>query len=200
MVYPSSFLLNFTTYQDVRDDVRVVVVEAGANLLGSFDSHLQSYVKRKFESRRIEVMTCSAVKRVCAETVELERTLSPEELAHLPSSSPQTVVTELPFGICVWATGNEALDFVKSLRLSSVTGGSGRGRILVDDHLRVLDDSIPFHRDIFALGDCAADKDRPLGLLAQVWKIGRPNAVLLIYIYLCTLFPHVLSRTLYLTY
>ena len=154
--------------QDVRDDVRVVIVEAGSNLLGSFDSHLQSYVKKKFESRRIEVMTCSAVKRVCAETVELERTLTEEELAALPPSSPHTVVTELPFGICVWATGNEALDFVKSLRLSSIAAGSGRGRILVDDHLRVTDDSIPFHRDVFALGDCAADKDRPLGLLAQV--------------------------------
>ena len=59
--------------QDMRKHVRVVIVEAGENLLGSFDSHLQSYVKRKFESRQIELMTCCAVQRVCPESVLLER-------------------------------------------------------------------------------------------------------------------------------
>merc|ERR1712015_398975 len=76
--------------------------------------------------------------------------------------------TEVFFGLCLWATGSDTLDFVKSLQLKSVIRGPGRGRILIDDQLRIHDDSIPFHRDVFAIGDCAANFERPLGLLAQV--------------------------------
>ena len=136
-----------------------MIVEASENLLGAFDSSLQSYVKRKLETRRIEVMTCSIVKEVCAESVLLEHRYA--------DGSPPTIDV-LPFGICVWATGNQPLDFVKSLGLASFTSGPDHGRILIDEHLRIVDDSVPNYRDIFALGDCAADKDNPLGLLAQV--------------------------------
>ena len=41
--------------------------------------------------------------------------------------------TRLPFGLCVWSTGNAPLDVVKSLGLEL----SRDGRILVDDKLRV---------------------------------------------------------------
>ena len=143
--------------------MRVVIVEASENLLGAFDSSLQSYVKRKLETRRIEVMTCSAVRQVCAESVLLDQKKVVEGSEELATST-----FTLPFGICVWATGNQALDFVKSLGIASLTAGPGRGRILIDDHLRIVDESIPSHREIFALGDCAADKEKPLGLLAQV--------------------------------
>ena len=136
-----------------------MIVEASENLLGAFDSSLQSYVKRKLETRRIEVMTCSIVKEVCAESVLLEHRYA--------DGSPPTIDV-LPFGICVWATGNQPLDFIKSLGLASLASGPGRGRILIDDHLRIEDESIPHHRDIFALGDCAVNKEKPLGLLAQV--------------------------------
>ena len=77
-------------------------------------------------------------------------------------------IETLPFGICVWATGNQCLEFTKSLNLSSLTSGPGRGRIRIDGHLRIVDESIPNREDVFAIGDCAADKDVPLGLLAQV--------------------------------
>ena len=68
----------------MRKHVRVVIVEAGENLLGTFDSHLQRYVKRKFETRKIEMMTCSTVQRVNPESVQLEQKVAneqnPEEL------------------------------------------------------------------------------------------------------------------------
>ena len=138
----------------------MAIVEAGENLLGAFDSSLQSYVKRKLETRQIEVLTCSVVKQVCGDSVLLEQ-------RNAVDGAPPT---ELPFGMCVWATGNQPLDFVKSLGLASFTSGPDHGRILIDEHLRIVDDSVPNYRDIFALGDCAADKDNPLGLLAQVQK------------------------------
>jgi len=152
-------------YKDMRKHVRVVIVEAGENLLGSFDSHLQSYVKRKFQSRQIELMTCSAVQRVCTESVLLARRFVDEDK---PAGELRTEIETLPFGICVWATGNQCLEFTKSLRLSSVPTGPARGRILIDGYMRIVDESIPNHEDVFSLGDCAADKDNPLGLLAQV--------------------------------
>jgi len=151
-------------YKDMRKHVRVVIVEAGENLLGSFDSHLQSYVKRKFESRQIELMTCSTVQRVCPESVLLEHKFADDERP----GELRTEIQTLPFGICIWATGNQCLEFTKSLKLASVPAGPSRGRILIDGHMRIVDDSIPNHEDVFSLGDCAADKDQPLGLLAQV--------------------------------
>lgn len=149
-------------YKDMRKDVRVVIVESGQNLLGSFDSHLQTYVKRKFESRNIELMNCSTVQMVCAESVLLERKFEDAQ------GEKRSEIETLPFGICIWATGNQCLEFTKSLNLSSLTSGPGRGRIRIDDHLRIVDESIPNRKDVFAIGDCAADKDVPLGLLAQV--------------------------------
>ena len=153
-------IFSFPTIQELRGDVRVAIVEAGENLLGAFDSSLQSYVKRKLETRQIEVLTCSVVKQVCGDSVLLEQ-------RNAVDGAPPT---ELPFGMCVWATGNQPLDFVKSLGLASFTSGPDHGRILIDEHLRIVDESVPNYRDIFALGDCAADKDNPLGLLAQVQK------------------------------
>ena len=66
---------------------------------------------------------------------------------------------EVSFGVCVWSTGNCALDMVRSLSLPL----SSDGRILVDDRLKVAG-----LEDVFALGDCAVSQSRPLEMLAQV--------------------------------
>ena len=65
----------------------------------------------------------------------------------------------VPFGVCVWSTGNTALDFVRDLGLAM----SKDDRILVDGRLRVND-------DVYAMGDCAVDPDNPLPMIAQVAK------------------------------
>ena len=66
---------------------------------------------------------------------------------------------EIPFGLCVWSTGNVALDFVKEIKLPLTRDQ----RIVIDPHLQ-----IEGQPGIFAIGDCAANPQRPLAMLAQV--------------------------------
>ena len=67
--------------------------------------------------------------------------------------------TEVPFGVCVWSTGNTALDFVRQLGLPL----SRDGRILVDAQLAVQG-----AQDVYAMGDCAVNPQDPLPMIAQV--------------------------------
>ena len=69
--------------------------------------------------------------------------------------------TEVPFGVCVWSTGNTALDFVRQLGLPL----SRDGRILVDAQLAVQG-----AQDVYAMGDCAVNPQEPLPMIAQVIK------------------------------
>ncbi len=128
-------------YPRVAGLARVVMVEASDRLLGSFDQALSAYTRRHFLREGIEVRTASAVKRVEEHEVFFadDRTLG--------------------FGLAVWAGGNEPVPLVRELGLATHRDG----RLQVDGHLRVPD------RDgVYALGDCAADRDHPLPATAQV--------------------------------
>lgn len=128
-------------YPDLAKSYKVILIEAGQHLLGAFDETLSTYVEKLFKRRNITFLTGESVKKV----------------------NYNSVVTgsgnELPFGVCVWSTGNIALDLVKNLGLEL----SRDGRILVDETLKVAG-----HQDVYALGDCAVSRSQPLAMLAQV--------------------------------
>jgi len=128
-------------YPDLAGSYNVVMVEAGKHLLGAFNEKLSNYVEKLFQKRNITFLTGESVKIVNENSVTIGSG------------------RELKFGVCVWSTGNTALDFVRQLQLPL----SRDGRILVDDRLRV-----PGHQGVYALGDCAVSEDRPLAQLAQV--------------------------------
>lgn len=128
-------------YPDLTGTHSVVLVEAGNHLLGSFDSSCSRYVESLFKKRNIVMMTGKSVTKVGKHHVELN------------------TGDRLEFGVCVWSTGNTALEFIKDLGLPL----SQDGRVLVDQYLQVEGET-----DVYALGDCAVAKDRPLAMLAQV--------------------------------
>ena len=72
-----------------------------------------------------------------------------------------TTAETTAFGVCVWSTGNTALDFVRQLDLPL----SKDGRIRVDDKLQVEG-----HYGVYAIGDCAANPNEPLPMIAQAAK------------------------------
>ena len=111
--------------------------------LGTFDDSLSGYVEKLFAKRNVNVLTGSAVAKVEGNTVTL------------------TSGKEIPFGVCVWSTGNKALDFVQNLGLHL----SKDGRILVNENLKVEGPE-----DVFALGDCAVQHENPLPMIAQAAK------------------------------
>ena len=75
-------------------------MEAGQHLLSSFDSSLSSYMESVFRERRVTLLTGRSVARVGGNSVQL--------------SDGENI----SFGVCVWSTGNQALDFVRNLGLS----------------------------------------------------------------------------------
>lgn len=127
-------------YPDLAKKHQIIIVEAGDHLLGSFNEALSKYVEKKFTSRNITTLIGESVQRVEGNSVVLK--------------SGKTI----PYGACVWSTGNKELDFVKDLGLNL-----DHGRIVVDSCLRVSG------RDsVYAIGDCARIDGMPLAMLAQV--------------------------------
>lgn len=128
-------------YPELSSSYEVVVIEASDHLLGSFDESLIEYVEKTLRKRNVNMMIGESVKEVKDDIVVLNSG------------------REIPFGICVWSTGNAALDFVKKSGLSL----SIHNRILVDAKLRVDGKD-----SVYAIGDCAVSASKPLALLAQV--------------------------------
>jgi len=129
------------SWPELAPYARVVLVEALGRLLSSFDEALAEYTRRHFGREGIEVRTGAKVKRVTRDGVELEEG------------------DFLPCGMVLWAGGNAPMPFIKSLGQPL----SPRGRLLVDSHLRLPDQS-----GVYALGDCASTPEPALPATAQV--------------------------------
>lgn len=122
---------------------RVTMVEASGRVLGSFSRNLSDYTMKLFASRNINLMMGVSVKEVHQHSLML--------------SNGQV----LPFGMCVWSTGNEMIPFIKNLPFDR---DQRTGRLLVDEYLRV---SSPC-KSVYAIGDCAMERTNPLPATAQV--------------------------------
>ena len=64
----------------------------------------------------------------------------------------------IPFGLCVWSTGNTPTDFIKTLTVPK----DRTGRVRVDQYLRVKGET-----NIFGIGDCATREEIVLPQTAQ---------------------------------
>jgi NADH:ubiquinone reductase (non-electrogenic) len=120
---------------------RVVLVEAGPRLLGSFDEALSEYTRRHFQREGVEIRTGSPVARI--------------EEAEIFFQDGRT----LSRGLVIWAGGNAPVPLIGEMGLET----RADGRLVVDDYLRV-----PERGNVYALGDCAACGEPPLPATAQV--------------------------------
>ena len=127
-------------YPDLKTFSTVTLVEAGPQILSSFDQQLSKYVIDRFARREINVKTGVAVKSL-------------EGKAAVLSDG-----SYLPFGLMVWSAGLQPIKFVGSLDMEK----GPTGRILTDRTLRVKGEE-----DIFAFGDCAVVEEEPLPPIAQ---------------------------------
>ncbi|MCZ6725774.1 MAG: FAD-dependent oxidoreductase [Acidobacteria bacterium] len=120
---------------------RLVLLEAGERLLGSFDHALSEYTRRHFQREGIEVRTGSPVARIESSEIFFEdgRTLR--------------------YGLVIWAGGNAPVPLIADLGLPTASDG----RVIVDRYLRVST-----RANVYAVGDCAACGDPPLPATAQV--------------------------------
>ncbi|MDW8466978.1 MAG: FAD-dependent oxidoreductase [Chloroherpetonaceae bacterium] len=128
-------------FPHIIGDARITLLEAGNQILSTFDAKLRSYTMKVFARQNVEVRTNSFVRKVTPRSVVLA---SGEELC---------------YGLLVWLTGNAPSPFVLQLPFEH----SRTGAILTDGYLRVKGET-----NIFAAGDCATIEDDPQPATAQV--------------------------------
>jgi len=144
-------------YPDMVKYVRVTLVEAGSSLLGPFDSALQEYTKTLFQGRDIDVLLDTSVQSVeDYDGVDSEG----KAFQFIGKRAILSDGNKLPFGTMVWSAGLKPVKFTDSLDIPK----DKRGRILVDEYLRVKG----YEGSIWAVGDAAICEKRPLPQLAQV--------------------------------
>ena len=105
----------------------MVLVHAGAELLPELGDALGAYARTKLGARGVEIRTASHVREVTATEVRLDDG------------------TVIPSRFVVWTAGTMPHPLLGCLPV-----GLQRGRVVVDEHLRV-----PGATGVWALGDCA---------------------------------------------
>jgi NADH dehydrogenase len=111
------------------DRVRVVLVNAGDQILKGLDSSLVNAATRRLASQRIEVINDAKVEEVRPDAVAI--------------SDGRTIPTQT----IVWAAGIEPPPLVSDLDVQK----DQRGRILIDQYLRVKG-----RPGVYAVGDCTS--------------------------------------------
>lgn len=129
------------TYPELRPFVKITLFEAAKTILNSFDEELRHYTRELFTRNEISVRLGTPVEEIGEDYMKLK--------------GGEIVRT----GMVVWSTGNGPSDLINSM-----TSEKDRaGRLLTDDHLRVME-----HPEIFALGDCATIAGSSLPQTAQL--------------------------------
>jgi NADH:ubiquinone reductase (non-electrogenic) len=128
-------------YPHLVDKVCISIVEAGKEILGSFDEKLRQYATDAFRRQRIRILTESPVIEVGATSITLADGAT------------------LEYGLLLWTTGNGPTPFALGLSLET----DGRGRIVVDEFFHAKGSE-----NVYAIGDCSVGEQAPLPATAQV--------------------------------
>ncbi|KEG10973.1 putative NADH dehydrogenase [Trypanosoma grayi] len=122
---------------------KVTVLEAG-EVLGTFDLRVREWGMRRLDTLGVRIVKGAVV------AVNEKEVIAKDGSVY-------------PTGLVVWGTGVGPSALTKDLNVDRTS----RGRISIDDHLRVLWKGKPIP-DAYAIGDCAANETLPLPTLAAV--------------------------------
>ena len=128
-------------YTQLVAQARITLVEAGREILNTFDEKLRRYATDVFRRERISVLTGSPVVKVEPKTIRL---------------ADGSMVA---YGLLLWSTGNAATAFGAAIDLPK----DKQSRIIVDEFFRVKG-----HENIYSLGDCSVIEQSPLPATSQV--------------------------------
>lgn len=128
-------------FHHLADEVRITVLEAGTQLLSTFDAALRAYTHSLFRRQGIDVRLNAPVTLVSDTELELDDG------------------SRLPYGFLLWSTGVGPNSLVKNLPFPKTQSS----RIIVDEFLRVKG-----YSNIYAIGDCATTETVDLPATSQV--------------------------------
>ncbi|KAI9331321.1 hypothetical protein BDR26DRAFT_912491 [Obelidium mucronatum] len=146
-------------YPNLRPHVSMTIYDVGKKILGAFDDKLSQYARDRFTRKGITLKLGEGVKEVHKTHFILQGG------------------AKVDYGLLVWSTGLSPVTLVKQMTDAGTGNGSNvanaardasMGRLLTDEHFRVLDGNSKPMEGVYALGDCATVKDRHLPCTAQV--------------------------------
>lgn len=142
---------------------KVTIVDSKDHIHNFYDRSISKEMRRFFLRKNLEIISGATISKVSSGELQYtskEATEGPD--AKSASSSAASVVT-LPFGLCVWSTGNAIHPLAADLRRKLGEEVQSNERALVCDlRLRVHG-----AEDIYALGDCATVDQ---GMLLKKWS------------------------------
>ena len=151
-------------YQHLSEDIEVMLIHGGDELLPAMDGDLRERALQALEAQGVQVMLNTRLKEVGLDYIRIGKKGSDVE-------------ETIPLAISVWAAGNAPVPFVKTLlsQLPSSAEGSA-GRINVDRWLRCPTPTSDTFGSILVLGDVACLEEQkkydanptPLPQTAQV--------------------------------
>lgn len=120
---------------DIAKDITVHLVEGLPHILNMFDKNIITYSEEFILKSKINLILNTFVKGVDADNVHIEQ---------------NKVSKQFPYGILIWATGNQPRDISVTLSKKLGEHQSERRGLQINEKLQVLgaEDSI------FAIGDC----------------------------------------------
>jgi NADH:ubiquinone reductase (non-electrogenic) len=139
-------------FPQLKDRVKVTILEATGKILGMFDPKVSAYAERTLKENGAEVMCDAIVTTVSDQVITLKRKGSP---------------VSVEYGVAVWAGGIAARPFTQSLALTigglqAPPGKPIRG-LVVDNKFRVRDAPMAAGAPacVWAIGDCALSGSAP---------------------------------------
>ncbi|KRX00931.1 hypothetical protein PPERSA_09537 [Pseudocohnilembus persalinus] len=145
-------------YPDLKDHVKITMVEAAEDILGTFNQNLRKYVEKLFKKRHINLKTEVAFEKIAEEKFDGFR--EPQPVGYLNNGE------KMKFGMMIWSAGVRP---IKLIRDNEQLSKNKQGRIDINGQLQVkLNGKQGFEQDVFAIGDCATNKDKSLPQIAQV--------------------------------
>ncbi|MCC6864708.1 MAG: FAD-dependent oxidoreductase [Ignavibacteria bacterium] len=131
-------------YPELKDDIEIILIEAGNKLLNSFDKKLSEYTMKAFKRQKIKVKINQNINKVTKNEIYVSNG------------------NHFKYSILVWAAGNSPSELVKTTSLPK----DNRYKILTDDYLRVIG-----HENIYAIGDCSEIPGKAFPVTAQTAQI-----------------------------
>ena len=130
-------------YQHLRDDISVVLIHGGSDLLPAMDKDLRTRALDALHAQGVEVRLNTRLKEVGRDFITI-------------GEKGSDIQETIPVGLTVWAAGNAPVPFVKELlsKLPPSAAGSA-GRINVDQWLRCPTYSESSFGSVLVLGDVA---------------------------------------------
>jgi len=141
----------------LKDDLKVIVLEALGMILPGFNPKLADFAKEKMEERGIDIRLKTAVTSFDGNEVTT-KSLDEHPKDSVDTSEVDSVMTKT----LIWTAGVTPVNTIKRSMFKTE-----KGKLIVNDYLEVTD-----FPGVFAIGDCALHLDpetqRPLPPTAQI--------------------------------